>query len=227
MSIAEATSVNSKNNTASDFEPCVVKDESLVAAVKRGHPDAFDELCKRHAQKMFRIARRIMRNREDAQDVVQECFLKAFLHLRSFDGRSRFSTWLTRIAMNAALMKLRKSRLSRESSLEQHEETMKFRPEVRVKDSSLNPEDRYAESEREAILNNAIAALRPTIRRALEIYKLEECSVRETAEALGISVPAAKGRLFHARSELRKSPQLQFVVPSHWSQSRARAHAAR
>ena len=135
-------------------------------------------------------------------------------------------TWLTRIAMNAALMKLRKSRLSRESSLEQHEETMKFRPEVRVKDSSLNPEDRYAESEREAILNNAIAALRPTIRRALEIYKLEECSVRETAEALGISVPAAKGRLFHARSELRKSPQLQFVVQSHWSKSRSRAHAA-
>jgi len=126
MSMAGATSLNSKASRVSD-NPRVVSDERLVAAARRGHRGAFDQLCERHARKMFRIAHRVVRNREDAQDVVQECFLKAFIHLESFDGRSRFSTWLTRIAMNAALMKLRKRHLSRELPVEQREQTMEVR----------------------------------------------------------------------------------------------------
>ena len=117
MSVTEATTLNSKGSGACVCDPRMVNDECLVAAAKSGDRAAFDELCERHAQKMFRISHRITRNREDAEDAVQECFLNAFIRLKSFDERSRFSTWLTRIAMNAALMKLRKkTRLPRSSN---------------------------------------------------------------------------------------------------------------
>ena len=103
---------NSSGNSLSDDLP-VVSDERIVAVAKSGDVAAFDKLCQRHAPKILCMTHRIMRNREDAEDAVQECFLNAFVHLRSFDGRSRFSTWLARIAMNAALMKLRKNRACR------------------------------------------------------------------------------------------------------------------
>ncbi|MGB7730422.1 MAG: sigma-70 family RNA polymerase sigma factor [Candidatus Acidiferrum sp.] len=193
-----------------------VSDESLVAAVKRGDASAFDELHKRHTGKIFRMVHRITRNREDAEDALQECFLNAFLHLRSFDGRSRFSTWLTRIAMNSALMRLRKNRDCREVPLEGLVTTSEFRPQHRFADPSPNPEERYAKSEEASILRDAIAKLRPAIRKAVEI-KLQDCSLDETAEIMGISVPALKGRLFHARAELRRGSQLHFVVPAIWT----------
>jgi RNA polymerase sigma factor (sigma-70 family) len=195
-------------NAASD-DPPIVTDERLVAAAKNGVTSAFDELCRRHARKMFRITNRITRNREDAEDAVQECFLSAFIHLRSFDGRARFSTWLTRIAFNAALMKLRKNRARHEVPIEGPVETREARPEHRFPDPSLNPEERYAKSEREAMLRDAIAKLRPRIRKALEIYQLQERSLDEAAETLGISVTAAKARLFQARAALRRTSYLE------------------
>src|SRR5258708_4875959 len=120
MSAAGAISLNwERSGNASSDDLRVVSDERLVAAAKIGHRGAFDDLYKRHAEKMFRITYRIIRNREDAEDAVQECFLNAFLHLKNFDGRSRFSTWLTRIAMNAALMKLRKNHASRQGPIDE------------------------------------------------------------------------------------------------------------
>src|SRR5260370_9458634 len=105
-----------RDGHASTDDLCVVSDERLVAAAKIGHKGAFDDLYQRHAEKMLRITYRITRNRQDAEDAVQECFLNAFLHLKNFDGTSRFSTCLTRIAFTSALMKLRKTRNSREIS---------------------------------------------------------------------------------------------------------------
>src|ERR1700742_1292095 len=117
-----ATGLNSlrsnRRDSALPGEHQQVSDKRLVAVAKNGDKSAFDELYKRHAEKMFRTTRRITRNREDAEDAVQECFLNAFVHLKSFDGRSQFSTWLTRIAVNSALMSLRKNRRSREIPLE-------------------------------------------------------------------------------------------------------------
>jgi len=202
-------------------------DERLVAAAKTGHGGAFDELFKRYAQNMFRTARRITRNREDAEDAVQECFLNAFIHLRSFDGRSRFSTWLTRIAVNAALMKIRKNHRSREISLDEQIETNELQPERRRTNSSLNPEESFAQSERKTIVRSAVAELRPRIRKVLELHQLQEFSMRETAEVLGVSVTAVKARLFHARAKLRRASQLQFVVPSSWTNSEAGSQRAR
>jgi len=217
MAAAELISSSWKrsgNALADERRP--VSDERLVAIAKMGHRPAFDELYKRHAEKMFHTTRRITRNREDAEDAVQECFLNAFVHLKSFDGRSRFSTWLTRIAMNAALMKLRKNRSCREVPTEEAVETSALLPENLLPDPSLNPEEHYAKKQRQEILRDAIAKLRPGIRKAVEI-QLQDCSLDETAEILGISATGAKGRLFQARAALRKSSQLQFVVPSIWS----------
>src|SRR5215469_11896096 len=103
MAAAQVISL-SRGGSARDSsdDPCLISDEELVAAAKKGQRTAFDELHNRHAPKMFRVAHRITRNREDAEDAVQECFLKAFVHLKAFDGRAKFLTWLTRIAMNAA-----------------------------------------------------------------------------------------------------------------------------
>jgi RNA polymerase sigma factor (sigma-70 family) len=192
----------------------LMSDENLVAAAKKGRQIAFDELHNRHAGKMFRIAHRITRNREDAEDAVQECFLSAFIQLKAFDGRAEFLTWLTRIAINAALMKLRKNRTSREVPLKDPAETSDFRIEDTLADSLPNPEEWLAKSEQEAILRDAIANLRPSLRKAIEVYELQESSLHETAEILGISIAATKARMFHARAVLRRAKELQFIGPS-------------
>jgi len=184
--------------------PQLMSDEGLVAVAKMGDRTAFDELHKRHAAKMFRVAHRITRHREDAEDAVQESFLNAYVHLKNFEGRARFSTWLSRIASNAALMKVRRNRVSREVPIEEPTERFEFRPEDKLEDTSPNPEEICAKGEQEAALRDAIAKLRPTLREAVELYQFLECSLHETANVLGISVAATKGRLFHARATLRR-----------------------
>jgi RNA polymerase sigma factor (sigma-70 family) len=213
MSAAGAISFNwRRDGHASSGDLGIVSDERLVAAAKIGHTGAFDDLYQRHSKKMLRITYRITRNRQDAEDAVQECFLNAFLHLKNFDGRSRFFTWLTRIAMNAALMKLRKNHASREVPIGVSVETSELCSEHQVSDFSTNPEELCTKSERETALRDAIAKLRPSIRKALEIHKLQERSLEETATVLGVSVVAVKARVFHARAALRRTPRLRFVL---------------
>jgi RNA polymerase sigma factor (sigma-70 family) len=182
-----------------------LSDTQLLSAAKRGDQAAFGELFERHAKKIFLSALRITRNREDAEDALQECFLSGLIHLKDFDGRSQLSTWLTRIAINAALMKLRRNRYSREVPMEFLDEEGKERPRFQFIDGSPNPEDGYVEQERVGLLRDAVARLRPRVRAAIEICQLQECSIKETARKLGISAAAAKGRLFHARVALRKA----------------------
>src|SRR5580692_3625194 len=155
-----------------------INEASLLAIAKSGETAALDTLYRAHAEKLFRTVRRITRNREDAEDAVQDSLLRAFLHLRSFDGRSTFATWLTRIGINSALMILRKKRRSREISAHGPggDETL-----WEVPDSTPNPERRCAEREQGRILNDAISNLRPAIRRALELQMLEHRSMEETA----------------------------------------------
>ena len=152
---------------------------------------------------MFRVTYRITRNREDAEDAVQDCFLNAFLHVRSFHHKARFSTWLTRIAINAALMKVRKNLASREVQMEEHLHATELLSEHQLPDSSLTPEECCAKNEQEAIVKNAVSKLRPRIGKVVE-FRLQEHSLGETAEILGISVGTAKTRLFHARTALRQ-----------------------
>ena len=178
-------------------------EQVLVTAAKQGQAEAFGALCQPLARKLIRIAERITRNREDAQDALQDAFLSAFLHVKSFDGRSSFSTWLTRIAVNSALMTLRKKRRSREIPLGSGELGTNG-VGWDVPDLSVNPEKLSTQREKERILREAIRKLRPTIRQAVEI-QLRELSMRETAGMMGVSVAAAKGRLFHGRRALRQA----------------------
>jgi RNA polymerase sigma-70 factor (ECF subfamily) len=177
----------------------------LVAAAKSGHAAAFDALCHPHTKRLFRRAYRITRNHEDAEDAIQDSFLRAFVHIHKFDGRSTFSTWLTRIAINSALMILRKKRGSREIAMEVPEQLDAKGLEWEVADDAPNPEEECAQSEIGNILRSEIGDLRPTLRAVFETRHVQEFSLRETAGKVGISLSAAKARAFHGKSALRKA----------------------
>jgi RNA polymerase sigma factor (sigma-70 family) len=195
----------------------VWSEESLVAAARSGQRAAFGELCERNAEKIFRVARRITRNREDAEDAVQDSFLNAFVHLTDFDGRSRFSTWLTRIAINSALAKLRKNRRVREVPVEEPNATAEFETHYETRDTAPNPEESYSRLERKEVVSAAIGGLQPGARRVVEFHKLQELSARETAQILGVSTTAVKSRMFHARAALREMLSLKSVSRSNWA----------
>jgi RNA polymerase sigma factor (sigma-70 family) len=177
----------------------------LVAAAKRGQKTAFEQLCEHSAQRILRTTLRITRNREDAEDALQDAFLKAFTHIKDFDCRSSFSTWLTRIAINSALMLLRKKRLTREISVDgladQNEQGLAWE----ISDPTPGPETQYLQEEREQLLWKAIGTLRPSVRKIVELQLSRDCAMKETAKTTGISVCAAKSRLFHAKAAIRKS----------------------
>jgi len=181
----------------------------LVRAAKSGHAAAFDALCNPHTKRLFRTTYRITRNREDAEDALQDSFLSAFVHVHKFDGRSSFSTWLTRIAINSALLIVRKKRSAHEMAMEVPEQLDTKGLEWEVADHASNPEEECAQSEIENILGAEIGDLRPTLRAVLEIQHLQEFSLRETAGKMGISITATKGRSFHGKSVLRKALRLR------------------
>lgn len=181
----------------------------LVAAAKAGHQAAFGELYARHTQKIFRATLRITRNREDAEDALQDTFLSALVHLGGFDGRSSFSTWITRIAINSALMKLRKIRACPEVSRDEPVDGYSDFVPYDAVDSHPNPEEQFARRQRERILVGAVRNLRPALRQVIEIRRQREFSIKETARALRISIPATKSRLYHAQVALRQMPGLR------------------
>jgi RNA polymerase sigma factor (sigma-70 family) len=189
-------------------------EEQLIAAAKSGRRAPFGELCERHMKQVSCVTRRIIRNREDAEDAAQECFLNAFVHLKDFDGRSQFATWLTRIAINAALMKLRRNRGAREVPIDEPNPSSEPVAQREFRHDAPDPEESCSLRERREILNTAILGLRPRVRRVVELQQLQEHSVRETAQILGISTAAVKARMFHARVALHRMLLLQRVAGS-------------
>jgi RNA polymerase sigma-70 factor (ECF subfamily) len=185
-------------------------DGALVSAAKRGNTRAFEELVLRHQQRVLAVAQRITNNREDAEDVAQECFHKAFLHLGSFQEKSRFSTWLTRIAMNEAFMLLRRRKGFLEVLPESADDGMEPSSEAFV-DQSPNPEESCSQGERKQLLTVAINRLGPTMRTAIWLRDIEERSIRETAQILGTSMGAVKARVFQGRRKLRRSLNTGFL----------------
>src|ERR1700741_4365263 len=185
-------------------------DEELVAA-KKGDELGFESLAKRHQRRIFALAFRYTRVREDAQDIVQETFQKAFVHLQKFEGKSSFSTWLTRIAINEALMSLRRRRTLHEvpGHVSNGDNGTTLCPDLT--DAHPDPEAIYEEKAVAPIWSGAISPLRPGMRRAVELRELGELSTRETAGLMGRSVAAIKARVFHARKELGKALRYQAV----------------
>src|SRR2546430_17664773 len=169
-------------------ETAVSDELALVQAAKQGDVGAFEQLVKRYDRNIFRIAQHITQNREDAEDVVQDAFLKAYENLDQFQGNSKFYTWLVRIAGNEALMRLRKRRNDRTVSLDEDVETEDGAIPREVADWSPNPEQLYGNSELGDILKKTIQGLSPGFRTVFVLRDVEGMSTEETAEMLGLSV---------------------------------------
>ncbi len=178
-------------------------EHQLVAAAKSGDVAAFEELVSRYERKIFRLTMNITRNREDAEDAMQDAFLKSYSHLKTFQGDSRFYTWLVRIAANEALMRLRKRRPNQFSLDEPIEGDDDLFPRE-LQDWGPGPEQRFAQTEMREILSSVIDELEPDYRVVFVLRDIEELSTEETAASLGISVPAVKSRLLRARLKLRE-----------------------
>jgi RNA polymerase sigma-70 factor (ECF subfamily) len=177
-------------------------DEVLVEAAKVGDRPAFAELWERHSNTAVRVAYRITKNRDDAEDVIQDAWFKAYIHLATFDGRAKFSTWLTRIVINSALMTLRRKRSHLETSMEIMDG--EIWQESEIADETQSVEALYAKHERIARLKQAIRRLQPSLRNVIELHQSQDRSVKEIADLAGLSLAATKSRLLRARRFLRK-----------------------
>jgi RNA polymerase sigma-70 factor (ECF subfamily) len=188
-------------------EEGITSELALVQAAKKGDLEAFSELVRRYDRNVFRIAQHITHNEEDAQDVVQDAFLKAYQNLEQFQGNSKFYTWLVRIAVNEALMKLRKRRTDRTVSLDEDVETEDGSMPREVADWSPNPEQLYGQSELGDLLRKTIQGLPPGFRTVFVLRDVEGLSTEETAEMLGLSVPTprASGKIFQVPEGRRRS----------------------
>jgi RNA polymerase sigma-70 factor, ECF subfamily len=186
MSTQSLQNYNRKRTGGSPRQRMIAREEcAFLVAAKRGDSAAFEMLCKQSANTIFHVARRMMRNNEDAEDVVQDSFQQALIHLQSFNGDSRFSTWLSRIAINAALMKLRKKRHLWDVSLDESAESEPSSSRLDVEDQGLNPEQLCAQKEQQRILSEAMNHLTPGMRKAIELRELGERSTEETVRILG------------------------------------------
>lgn len=177
---------------------------ALVAAAKAGDTAAFSELVTHYDRRVFRMAKQITQNDDDAEDVLQETFLKAYTHLDDFQGNSKFYTWVVRIAVNEALMKLRKRRSDRTVPLDDPIDTGEDEVVREIAVWDQNPEDTYSREELGTILDEAVQSLKPAYRTVFILRDIEEMSIEETAEALSLSISAVKSRLLRARLQLRE-----------------------
>ena len=176
----------------------------LVDAARAGDVSAFEQLVRRYDRNVFRIAQHITQNREDAEDVVQDAFLKAYQNLAQFQGQSKFYTWLVRITVNEALMRLRRRRPERMVSIDEDVKTEEDSMPREIADWSPNPEQLYNQAELKEILGKTIQGLPPSFRTVFVLRDVEGLSTEETADALDLSVPAVKSRLLRARLQLRE-----------------------
>jgi RNA polymerase sigma-70 factor, ECF subfamily len=195
--------ISAETDEAIEYGQTEMSDEVLVSTAKSGDASAFVELSKRHSNRVLQTAYRITKNWQDAEDALQDSLLRAFAHINDFEERSSFSTWLTRIAMNSALMTLRKKRGCFEIPIDASDDSPgnyeRWEPRALTED----PESRYVRRERERLLREAILRLPPVFRDVVELRQAREYSTRQIAQALGISVPAVKSRLSRAKLTLR------------------------
>ena len=172
-------------------------DMDLVHSAKQGEIAAFEELVRRHTKRVFAVARHITRSREDAEEVSQKTFLRAFLRLRNFEEKAEFSTWLTRIAVNAALINVARCTRDKVVTCEEQEWEGDSLPQ-RVPDWRPNPEQLYSQSQLREILRQALEALPQTYSTVFILRDIQGFSVSETAAALELSIPTIKTYAFDA-----------------------------
>jgi RNA polymerase sigma-70 factor (ECF subfamily) len=189
--------------TATEDVPTELSEAALVSMAKLGDSDAFVALSKPYFDRILRTIFHITRNWHDAEDALQDAMLRAFFHLKDFQEKASFSTWVTRIAINSALMMLRKKRVCQEIPFEGIDGSGENYEPREPRSPAEDPETRLARKEREELLNDAILRLPQVLREVVELRQARGYSTREIAQALRITVPAVKSRLTRARSALR------------------------
>jgi RNA polymerase sigma-70 factor, ECF subfamily len=183
----------------------ILSEETLIASARAGNRNAFGELVRRHSNRVYGMSFKILKNREDAEDNLQNVLCKAYGKIRQFEGNSQFSTWLVRIAINEALMMLRKRRSGDVvESAERNSTTDEHMPRVESRDLHADPERQYLTKELTA---KAFDALSPELRYTFILQKGEGWTSREVAEALDITADTVKSRIFRARVRLRQQLQ--------------------
>src|ERR1700734_2792849 len=192
------------NSLSSHVECGAMNEDLLIRAAQSGQEWAFVELCARNSKRVFNTIYGVTKNREDAEDALQDSMMRAFLHLKQFDGRSSFATWFTRIGINSALMILRKRRIRLETSMDATAEGETWQT-WQIADYSMDPEKHYVGHEKSVRLKRAICRLPSTLRSVVELGQMEGHSMKQIANNMGISVPATKSRLARAKVALRKS----------------------
>jgi len=200
--MTDQNSVTAHQVTSHSFRPEQFEAElALVERAKQGDVEAFGSLVEPYLEKLFKSIWKITRNREDAEDSLQETLLKAFTHLDQFRGASRFSTWLITIGVNQALMGLR-SRRKTVISLDATEPSSNTPPTLYLPESRLNPEQQYRNTEWAETLNKVIDTLPAAFRAVFELRYVHELSNEQAAMALGISIAAVKTRALRARRHI-------------------------
>ena len=194
-------------------EVAVFDDVALAHQAKRGDRSAFTELVNRYAPKIYRTARHITKNDADAEDVLQETFLKAYSRLDQFKGDAKFYTWLTRIGVNQALMKLRQRKDGKFLPLDREVDTAEGSMPREIASGDADPERQYEQAELRRLLSSGIDSLPESYRTVLVLRDVDGLSTEETAESLALSVSAVKSRLLRARLQLRG--KLQRVLGHH------------
>lgn len=178
-------------------------EEILVRSGLKGDPEALNTLFTRYTRPLYQTALRLLGNPEDAEDALQDGLLSAARNFKRFEGRSKFSTWLTRIVINAALMRLRSQRARPAISLEQEDpEQRDLTLGSRIPDGRLDPEESYVRRERSEILERSLKTLPPALQSAVWLRDIEGLSTAEAARALGLSEGTLKSQLHRARSRL-------------------------
>jgi RNA polymerase sigma-70 factor (ECF subfamily) len=183
-----------------------MSDAALVAIAQAGSHSAFIELFRRHQIKLGRTVQRITKNPHDTEDVLQDCSIKAFIHIKAFDGRSAFSSWLVRIAINTALMILRKRRRANIVSLDSQADSDLHGP-WEITEPSKDPEQDLLEREEQFQVRQAVNRLPASLRNVLVLHRFQDRSLKELASMTGLSVAATKSRLFRAKLAIRHSVQ--------------------
>jgi RNA polymerase sigma-70 factor, ECF subfamily len=178
----------------------------LVRAAQGGDTDCFEILVSRYERRIFRLAKNVVQNESDAEDVLQDAFLKAFEHIGEFKGNSRFYTWLVRITINQALMQLRKRRPNQFSLDELFKTEEDYLPRE-IEDWGPTPEQVYSQRELAEILSNGMASLSPSLRIVFQLRDVEDASIEETSKLTGLSIPTVKTRLLRARLQLREKAE--------------------
>ncbi|MGA7109915.1 MAG: sigma-70 family RNA polymerase sigma factor [Terracidiphilus sp.] len=196
-----------------EAEPGALRDSVLASACRAGSADAFAEVERLYSRKLYSTIFRITKNREDAEDALQETFLRAYLAIRSFEGRSSFYSWLTRIAINSALMVLRKHHARAETLIKCFGEPVEDTPPFEAKDPGLNPEQIFDQRQRCANIGRAIERLHSSLRTPLKTRLVHGSSLEEIAQTLDISLPAVKARLHRARLRLSSARAFRNLAP--------------